>query len=111
MKTFEEFLGESAEHGGVNVIFEAGMYSLSNDLEQIVTALQDAGVEFEIVGGVAVNAHIIALHRSRSFVTRDIDLLVHRSDLSRIAEASEPLGYQAKKMMGGHPDPPKPRSR
>src|SRR5205823_5236776 len=57
-------------------------------------------VDFEIVGGVAVNAHIYALNRSRSFVTRDIDVLVPRNDLDRIAKAADPLGYKAKKMMG-----------
>ncbi|SPF38272.1 conserved hypothetical protein [Candidatus Sulfopaludibacter sp. SbA4] len=102
MKTFEQFVSESAEQGSVNLIFEAGMHSLVNDLESIVEALQHAGVQFEVVGGVAVNAHILALHRSRSFVTRDIDLLVNRSDLQQIAEAAEPLGYHAKKMMGGY---------
>ena len=102
MKTFEQYVSESGQYGGVNLVFEAGMYSLSNDLEQIVTALQDAGVRFEVVGGVAVNAHIYSLHRSRSFVTREIDVLVHRNDLERIAKAAEPLGYKAKKMMGGY---------
>src|SRR5438270_13741562 len=102
MKNLEQFIADAAEHGGVNLIFEAGMYSLSNDLEQIVTALREAGVRFEVVGGVAVNAHIFSLQRSRSFVTRDIDLLVYRSDLQRVAKAAEPLGYRAKKMMGGY---------
>src|SRR5438105_1047836 len=102
MKTFEEFLAESAEQSGVNLIFESGMYSLVGDLEKIVNALRDAGVHFEVVGGVAVNAHILKLHRSRSFVTRDIDLLLHRSDLDRVAKAAEPLGYRARKMMGGY---------
>lgn len=102
MKTFEEFVTDSARQGGVNLVFESGMYSLVNDIERIVSALRDAGVPFEVVGGVAVNAHILALHRSRSFVTRDIDLLLHRSDLDRAAEAAKSLGYHAKKMMGGY---------
>jgi hypothetical protein len=102
MRTFEQFVSESAQHGSVNLLFESGMYSLVNDLENIVMALQHAGIQFEVVGGVAVNAHILALHRSRSFVTRDIDLLVNRSDLQRIADAAESLGYHAKKMMGGY---------
>lgn len=76
------------------------MYSLINDLERIVKALRDAGVEFEVVGGVAVNAHILELHRSRSFVPRDIDLLVHRSDLQRIRVAAAARGYQATKTLG-----------
>ena len=67
-----------------------------------MTALRDLGVPFEIIGGVAVNAHIYASDPSRSFVTRDIDLLVRRDDLSRIAEAAEPLGYMPKRMAGGY---------
>ena len=102
MKTFEEFVADSARYGGVNLMFESGMYSLIDDLEKIVTALRDAGVPFEVVGGAAVNAHISALNRARTFVTRDIDLLVHRSDLERIAETAESLGYRARKMMGGY---------
>jgi hypothetical protein len=63
IKTFERFVQTDASHGGVNLIFEAGMYSLANDLERIVKAVQEAGVRFEIVGGVAVNAHIYSLNR------------------------------------------------
>ncbi len=102
MKSFEEFVAESAEHGGVNLVFESGMYSLVNDIEAIVKVLRDAGVQFEVIGGVAVNVHILSLRRSRSFVTRDIDLLLHRSDLERAATAAQTLGYRAKKMMGGY---------
>jgi hypothetical protein len=102
VKTFEEFLTDAATHGSVNLTFEAGMYSLANDLEQVIQALRAAGVIFEVVGGVAVNAHIFASHRSRSFVTRDIDLLIRRSDLDRVAKAGESLGYRAKRMMGGY---------
>ena len=52
--------------------------------------LHDAGVQFEIVGGVAVNAHILPLHRSRSFVTRDIDILIQRHDLEPVADLIRP---------------------
>jgi len=101
--SFDQFLSESVgQQGGFNVIYETGMHTLTNDLEQIIKALRDAGVLFEVVGGVAVNAHIYSLHRSRSFVTRDIDLLVRRHDLPRVAEAAQPLGYIAKKMVGGY---------
>ena len=102
MKTFLEHITDAAARGGLNLIFESGMYSLTNDLEQIMKALREAGADFEIVGGVAVNAHIYRKHRSRSFVTRDIDMLVRRQDLQKIAKAAEPLGYAPKKMMGGY---------
>jgi hypothetical protein len=77
------------------------MYSLLDDLERIVTVLRDAGIAFEVIGGVAVNAHILAVHRSRSFVTRDIDLLVQRHDLPRLVAAAESAGYAGRKIMGG----------
>lgn len=102
MKTFEQFLSDSAGYGGLNVVFEAGMYSLTNDLEQIINALRDAGVDFEVIGGVAVNIHIVSAYRSRSFVTRDIDVLIRRSDLDSVAKAGASLGYRAKKIVGGY---------
>ncbi len=102
MISFQEWVDESAKHGGVNIIFESGMYSLVHDLEGIVKSLREADVHFEVVGGVAVNAHILDHQRSRSFVTRDIDVLVYRRDLDRISMAAEALGYGARKMMGGY---------
>jgi hypothetical protein len=103
MKTFQDYLSSAAHEGTVNVLFEAGMYSLLDDLERIVSLLRQAGVAFEVVGGMAVNAHLLAAReRSRTFVTRDIDLLVRRSDLPNIVAAAETAGYLAKKIVGGY---------
>lgn len=52
------------------------MFTLIDNLEKIVGVFTDAGIVYEVIDGVAVNAHIFALHRSRSFVTRDIELLI-----------------------------------
>ncbi len=79
------------------------MYFLAEDLERILQVFREAGVPFEIIGGLAVNAHLMAaFQRSRSFLTRDIDFLVRRSDLDQIVHAATQAGYQAKKMMGGY---------
>src|SRR3990172_1664081 len=103
MKTFQEFLSDAARSGSVNVLFEAGMYSLLDDLERVVQMLRKAGVPFEVIGGMAVNAHLLAARgRSRTFVTRDIDILVQRGDLQKIVPAAEAGGYQAKKIVGGY---------
>jgi hypothetical protein len=102
MKTFEQFIAEASRYGGVNLLFEQGMYSLMDDLERIITVLREARIPFAVVGGVAVNAHVLGVKRSRSFVTRDIDLLVHRDDLEKIVAAAEIAGYAGERVMGGY---------
>lgn len=99
MKTFEEFI-ESSYFSSVHLPFDRALYSLTSDLSRIAAVLAGAGIEFEIVGGVAVLAHILGRDRSRSFVTRDIDLLVRREDLDHLIAAAEAAGYQARKIAG-----------
>jgi len=102
MKTFEQVVMEASQYyGSINLLFEQGMYSLMDDLERIVTVLREANVPFEVIGGVAVNAHVLGVKRSRSFVTRDIDLLVQRHDLEKIVAAAQPAGYEGKRITGG----------
>ncbi len=98
MKTYERL----PEVGSVHLLFDQAMYSLHDDLARIVRVLGDADVPYELIGGVAVLAHILDHNRSRSFVTRDIDLLIRREDLGRLAAAAEAAGYQARKIVGGY---------
>ena len=83
-------------------LYEQGMASLTDDLERIVDVLNTAGIAFEVIGGVAVNAHIMEHHRSRSFVTRDVDLLIRREDLDMVVTAGRAAGYEGRKIMGGY---------
>lgn len=101
MKTFEQFISDASRRGSVNLVFERGTYSLMDDLERILAVLREAKVPFEVVGGVAVNAHVDGVRRSRSFVTRDIDLLVERNDLDKIVAAAESAGYNGRRIFGG----------
>ncbi len=101
--TFEQFLTNSAQQGHINAVFEQGMFYLTEDLGRLLELFKSANVAFEVIGGVAVNVHLMAaLKRSRSFVTRDIDLLVNRADLPAIVKAASEAGYSAKRMMGGY---------
>ena len=102
MKSFPEFLAEAAQYGAVNLAFEGGMYSLVNELERLAAVFRQAGISYEIVGGVAVNAHILEAQRSRSFLTRDIDVLMLQEDLPALVSFAAAVGYEAKKIMGGH---------
>lgn len=103
MQTFEAFLRHAGTQGRVNLLFESAMYNLIDELDQIVTVMTQAKVAFEVIGGMAVNAHLVSSHQgSRAFVTRDIGLLVERNDLPAIVQAAEAAGYTARKIIGGH---------
>lgn len=79
------------------------MYHLIDELSQIVKVLTEANVSFAVIGGMAVNAHLVSCEQgSRAFVTRDIDLLVERNDLPNIVQAAEAAGYTARRIMGGY---------
>lgn len=101
MKTLEQVLTTAAQSHGVNLLFDTAMYSLMADLERIVTVLREAGIPFAVVGGVAVSAHILEEKRSRSFVTRNVDLLVRREDLAALVSAAEAAGYTGRRILGG----------
>jgi hypothetical protein len=102
MQTFMENVEKAAKQGTVNLLFETAMYSLADELEQIARVLDQAGVRYEVIGGMAVNAHLLAAQQiSRTFVTKDIDLLVQRNELSEIVTAAEAAGYRARKIVGG----------
>ncbi len=104
MKTFDEHISAAiASRGWFNTFFESGMYSLQGELERVVKLLREAEVPFEVIGGVAVNAHLLASgQRSRMFVTGDVDLLTEREQLPAIIRSGESAGYQAKKIVGGY---------
>ena len=98
MKAYERL----PEVGSVNLLFDQAMYALHDDLARITKVLGDAGVPYELVGGVGVLAHILERDKSRSFVTRDIDMLIRREDLGRLIAVAEAAGYQTRKIVGGY---------
>ena len=61
-----------------------------NSVEMVLTALEQAGVRYLIVGGLAVNAHGYARY------TKDIDIVIQldRDNVLHAFRALEPLGYR-----------------
>ena len=102
MAAVEQPVAESVLMGRAHGFYERGISMLADELGAIVGVLNEAGVAYELIGGVAVNAHILERHRSRSFVTRDIDLMIGREDLERVVEAGRRAGYEGRKIMGGY---------
>jgi len=65
------------------------MLDLHDELLVVIAALDEAGVPYALVGGLAVSIH--ATPRA----TEDIDLIIRPEDLSRCAEVLGPLGYRS----------------
>jgi hypothetical protein len=101
MLTFEQFLADAASRGeAVNTLFEERLFGLVGVLHRIADALTSDDIPYEVVGGLAVLIHVEAASPEHSSLTRDVDLMVHRSDLARIQEAAAKSGFRFRHAAG-----------
>ena len=59
-----------------------------------------AGLEYSVAGGLATYPYVEKVAPDAGRLTRDIDVLMRREDLDRIAEAAKPFGYQHRQVDG-----------
>jgi len=69
-------------------------------LSSVAGALSQAGIEYRVVGGIAVFLHISEINPLAARLTQDIDMAVDRRDLSAIAAAVRPLGFVPRHVAG-----------
>jgi hypothetical protein len=90
MVTFEQFLKKTVEKSGsINVLFEEQLFALIGTLEKIAKPLADERIPYELIGGGAVMVQVNRVEPSAVRNTKDIDIMVHRSDLERIKETAQ----------------------
>jgi hypothetical protein len=70
-------------------------------LERLHSALAKAGVEYRVIGGMAVFFQVSARDPDAARMTRDVDIAVDRSDLERIERAAESFGFRYRHVAGG----------
>lgn len=101
MVTFAEFLGEAAsKREFVNVLFEERVFELIGTLQKLSLPLEQAGVPYELVGGLAVFLHVENADSTHSSLTRDIDILISRDDLPRVIAVAEEHGFRLRHSAG-----------
>ena len=61
---------------------------------RITQALKSAGVPYAIVGGQAVAAWVSNIDPAAVRSTKDVDILLDRSDLPRAKQAANPAGFE-----------------
>lgn len=77
----------------VNQFFEERveqLFNLAAVADQIFAA---AGVDYQIVGGLAVYLYVEEAEPDAGRLTKDIDIAVRREDLQKIAAAAEQFGF------------------
>ena len=67
---------------------------------RITQALRSAGVPYAIVGGQAVAAWVSTIDPAAVRSTKDVDILLDRSDLPRAKQAANPAGFEYFEVLG-----------
>jgi hypothetical protein len=83
------------------------LHAYDNHLDQLTAtaarvcnALREAGIDYRVVGGLAVLFHVQSRDPLAARLTKDVDLAVNRTDLARIAEAVRQLGLVHRHVAG-----------
>lgn len=99
--SFEQYLEEVAEKGEVvNLVFEERLFNLVGILQKITHPLTAANVPYEVIGGLAVLIHVEEADPAHSVLTRDVDILIRRSDLYRVIALAESQGFKFRHVAG-----------
>ncbi len=102
MLSFREFLREAAAKGElVNVLFEEQIFQLIGLIDRVVKPLEDANIDYELIGGMAVFIHVNKVDLTAARNTKDVHLLVNRSDLGKIIKVAEANGFQFRPAVDG----------
>jgi hypothetical protein len=84
----------------VNTFFEERLQDLFSLAARVEKAFGAAGLEYRVVGGLAAYLYVEEVELDAGRLTKDIDILVRRQDLPRIAEAVEPFGLEYRHAAG-----------
>jgi hypothetical protein len=84
----------------VNTFFEERLQDLFNLAARVEKAFGAAGIEYRVVGGLAAYLYVEEAEADAGRLTKDIDIVVRRQDLARIAEAVEPFGLEYRHAAG-----------
>lgn len=94
MLSFQDFVTSAARSGKVvNLLFEQRVFALVGTLDRIAKVFEQAGISYELVGGMAVFVHVNKVDPTAARNTKDIDLLIRRADLQRAVDVAQPAGF------------------
>jgi hypothetical protein len=84
----------------VNTFFEERVEQLFNLAGIAERLFSSAGLEYRVVGGLAVYLYVEEVEPDAGRLTKDVDIAVRRADLEKIAEAAASFGLQHRHVAG-----------
>lgn len=79
---------------------ERAVEKIQQRLERTATALEAAGIPYAIIGGNAVRAWVAQADEAAVRTTRDVDILLRRSDMPAATAALEAIGFKYRHVRG-----------
>jgi hypothetical protein len=80
--------------------YDKHLEQLTATAARVCNALREAGIDYRVVGGLAVLFHVQSRDPLAARLTKDVDLAVNRSDLARIAEVVRSIGLEYRHVAG-----------
>ena len=80
--------------------YDKHLEQLSALADQVCRVLGEAGIEYRIVGGLAVLFHVGSRDPLLARLTKDVDIAINRADLNRVTEAVRSLGLEYRHVAG-----------
>ena len=74
--------------------YDTHMDQLFERIKRLHAALDSAGIEYRVVGGLAVFFQVSLRRPGRGRSTEDVDIAIDRKELKRIAEAAGKFGFR-----------------
>jgi len=80
--------------------YDIHMDRLFERIKRLHAALDSAGIEYRVVGGLAVFLHVSMRRPGRGRTTEDVDIAVDRAQLGTLAAAAEKFGFRYRHVAG-----------
>ena len=93
----------------VNTFFEERIQQLLGLAGRVEAAFASAGLDYRVVGGLAVYLYVEEAAQDAGRLTKDIDILIRGEDLDRIGAAVEIYGLERRDLMLVQKDAPSGR--
>lgn len=83
-----------------NTFFETRVEQLFDLAKLIEKIFSHAGVEYRVIGGLAVYLYVEEATPDAGRLTRDIDIVIRREDIQKIAQAAKAFGFEHRHVAG-----------